>query len=152
MEHLESTAKPDADAMDRRMFQAQLRDQIEACLGEIKPRYARLLRLRLLEDRSREACAALLEVKVATLDVIMYRAVRAFRKAWEHRTKHDAARPCEDAGGKTDLDNTDRDNTDALLAHTQRERSELLKSLLTVSWERLVAFLSRRPHLRSLRL
>lgn len=58
-----------------------LRTQIEAVLDTMNPRYARVLRLRLLEDRSREECAELLEVKIGTLDVLLYRACKAFRAA-----------------------------------------------------------------------
>ncbi|PRQ10037.1 ECF RNA polymerase sigma-E factor [Enhygromyxa salina] len=60
-----------------------LRKRIDTILELINPRYARVLRLRLLEDRSREDCAELLEVKIGTLDVLLFRAVRAFRKACE---------------------------------------------------------------------
>lgn len=62
-----------------------LRKRIDGVLETINPRYARVLRLRLLEDRSREDCAELLEVKIGTLDVLLFRAVRAFRKACEQQ-------------------------------------------------------------------
>ncbi len=58
-----------------------LRTQIEQVLDAMNPRYARVLRLRLLEDRGREECAKLMEVKVGTLDVLLYRATRAFKAA-----------------------------------------------------------------------
>ncbi len=58
-----------------------LRTRIESVLGELNPRYAQVLRLRLLEDRSREECAAALEVKVGTLDVLLFRACKSFRAA-----------------------------------------------------------------------
>lgn len=58
-----------------------LRKRIDTVLDTLNPRYARVLRLRLLEDRSREDCAELMEVKIGTLDVLLFRAVRAFRKA-----------------------------------------------------------------------
>lgn len=60
-----------------------LRVRIEAVLTELNPRYAQVLRLRLLEDRSREECAAALEVKVGTLDVLLFRACKSFRAACE---------------------------------------------------------------------
>lgn len=62
-----------------------LRKRIDEVLETINPRYARVLRLRLLEDRTREDCAELLEVKIGTLDVLLFRAVRAFRKACEQQ-------------------------------------------------------------------
>jgi len=67
--------------MEERVAQQALRKRIDAVLETLNPRYARVLRLRLLEDRSREDCAELLEVKIGTLDVLLFRAVRAFRKA-----------------------------------------------------------------------
>lgn len=60
-----------------------LRKEIEQVLETMNARYARVLRLRLLEDRSREECAELMEVKIGTLDVLLYRACRAFRAACE---------------------------------------------------------------------
>lgn len=57
--------------------------RVQAVLGQINPRYAHALRLRLLEDQPRERCAEALGVSVATFDVVLLRAVRAFRAAWE---------------------------------------------------------------------
>ena len=54
-------------------------------LAAISPRYRRAIELRFLEDRPREQCAALLEVKLGTFDVLLLRALRAFRQAWEAR-------------------------------------------------------------------
>jgi len=62
-----------------------LRVRIESVLEELNPRYAQVLRLRLLEDRSREECAAALEVKVGTLDVLLFRACKSFRAAADKR-------------------------------------------------------------------
>ena len=72
-----------ATPIEERVAQQALRKRIDAVLETLNPRYARVLRLRLLEDRSREDCAELLEVKIGTLDVLLFRAVRAFRKACE---------------------------------------------------------------------
>ena len=58
-----------------------LRSEIERVLDTMNPRYARVLRLRLLEDRPREECAVVLDVKIGTLDVLLYRACKAFRTA-----------------------------------------------------------------------
>ena len=58
-----------------------LRVRIEGVLAGLNPRYAQVLRLRLLEDRSREECAAALEVKVGTLDVLLFRACKSFKAA-----------------------------------------------------------------------
>lgn len=64
-----------------RLQRERLRARIEMILGTLAPRYAMVLRLRLLEERSREECAAALDIKVATLDVVFFRACRAFRVA-----------------------------------------------------------------------
>jgi RNA polymerase sigma-70 factor, ECF subfamily len=66
---------------DRRRAMAR----IEAALAELPERYARVIRLRLVEDRSREECARALAVSVGTFDVVLFRAVRAFRKAYGER-------------------------------------------------------------------
>ncbi len=76
------TAEPKSPAEEEAHRQS-VRKQIEAVLDTMNPRYARVLRLRLLEDRSREECAELLEVKVGTLDVVLFRACKAFRAACE---------------------------------------------------------------------
>lgn len=58
------------------------RARIEAALSRIHPRYAEAIRLRVLEDRPRDATAHALGVTPATLDVIVYRAVQALRKVF----------------------------------------------------------------------
>jgi RNA polymerase sigma-70 factor (ECF subfamily) len=61
---------------------AVVRAQIESVLSRINPRYRRALELRLVEGRGREACAQLLEMRVASFDVLLLRALRAFRAQW----------------------------------------------------------------------
>ncbi len=56
-----------------------LRVRIEQVLDGMNPRYARALRLRLLEDRSREECASLMEITVNNFDVLLFRSSKAFR-------------------------------------------------------------------------
>jgi RNA polymerase sigma factor (sigma-70 family) len=63
----------------------ELRAKIETVLDELNPRYAMVLRLRLLEDKPREECARVLDVKIGTLDVLLFRACRSFRQACEKR-------------------------------------------------------------------
>lgn len=63
----------------------QLRAQIVGVLELLNPRYASVLTLRLLEDRSREECAKIMDVKIGTLDVLLYRACRSFRQACDKR-------------------------------------------------------------------
>jgi len=59
-----------------------LRARVAAALGGLNPRYRRALELRFFEDRERVDCAAALEVKLGTFDVLLLRALRAFRAAW----------------------------------------------------------------------
>lgn len=65
-------------AEDRR----RARGRIDEAMAELSERYAAAIRLRLVEERSREECAATLGVTVGNFDVILFRAVRAFRKAY----------------------------------------------------------------------
>jgi RNA polymerase sigma-70 factor (ECF subfamily) len=73
---------PEGD-LDQARWQHDTRHQVESVLGQINERYAQALRLRFLEDRSRAECATALEVKLGTFDVLLLRALRAFRKHWE---------------------------------------------------------------------
>lgn len=70
------------DRPDRGLELADLRRDIETSLTRINDRYATALRLRLLEERSREECAEILGVKVGTFDVLLHRASKAFRKEY----------------------------------------------------------------------
>ena len=65
-------------AEERRENRARVTQTLEA----LNPRYAKALRMRLLEERSRQECAEDLGVSVPTFDVVFHRAVRAFRKKW----------------------------------------------------------------------
>lgn len=55
---------------------------MESALGELSERYRRAIELRLLEEKSREQCAAVMGVTVGNFDVIFHRAVTALRKAY----------------------------------------------------------------------
>jgi RNA polymerase sigma factor (sigma-70 family) len=86
-EHVEALGSSSAGSPgEEELAREQLRARIEGVLETINPRYARVLRLRLLEDRDRDECAKIMDVKVGTLDVLLFRACRAFRQACE---KHD---------------------------------------------------------------
>jgi len=65
---------------------ARLQAAVARVMDEINPRYRRALTLRFIEDRPRVECAELLEVKVATFDVLLLRALRAFRERWQAAT------------------------------------------------------------------
>ena len=64
---------------DRGRLAAKVREVME----RINPRYRRAIELRFFEERPREDCARVLEVKTATFDVLILRALRAFRREWE---------------------------------------------------------------------
>jgi len=60
-----------------------LRGAIEATLAKLNPRYRTAIELRFMQELSREDCAQALEVKLGTFDVVVLRALRAFRREWE---------------------------------------------------------------------
>jgi RNA polymerase sigma-70 factor (ECF subfamily) len=61
----------------------RLRAKVAGVLGLLSERYRRAIELRFLEDRSREQCAALMQLKLGTFDVLLLRALRAFRRQWQ---------------------------------------------------------------------
>lgn len=71
-----------ADKPDRSTDVDETRVMVEKSLSMLNPRYAEVLRLRLIDDRPREECAQILDVKVGTLDVLLHRATKAFRKVY----------------------------------------------------------------------
>lgn len=80
-EHNERLSSHATNPAEEKMQREALRQRIDGVLETLNPRYATVLRLRLLEDRSREECAEQLEVKIGTLDVLLFRACKSFRKA-----------------------------------------------------------------------
>lgn len=85
-EHVDALGGGNAQtAGEEEIEREELRAKIEAVMGELNPRYAMVLRLRLLEDKPREECARVLDVKIGTLDVLLFRACRSFRQACEKR-------------------------------------------------------------------
>ena len=62
-----------------------MRERIDACLGEINPRYRRVLELRLVHSMPRDQAAESMEVSIGTLDVLLFRACKAFRKVYVQR-------------------------------------------------------------------
>jgi len=71
-------AAPNDEALDGE----KLRAAVAAALARLNPRYRRALELRFFEERERADCAAALEIKLGTFDVVLLRALRAFRAAW----------------------------------------------------------------------
>jgi RNA polymerase sigma-70 factor (ECF subfamily) len=74
------------DELLRQADLERVRGLVADVLDRINPRYRRAIELRFLMERSREECAAELEVKLGTFDVLLLRALRAFRKEWESAT------------------------------------------------------------------
>ena len=56
------------------------RARIDATLDQLADRYRAAIELRLVQELSREECARQLGVTIGTFDVLLFRAVRAFRK------------------------------------------------------------------------
>jgi RNA polymerase sigma factor (sigma-70 family) len=65
---------------ERRDLEAA-RSKLTEALDKIHPRYASAIRLRIIEERSREDVAERLGVSTATFDVILHRAMTALHKA-----------------------------------------------------------------------
>ena len=79
---LEHAPDPGAE-LETQTGRTRLRARIARVLGMLSERYRRAIELRFLEDNSRERCAALMEVRLGTFDVLLLRALRAFRRQWE---------------------------------------------------------------------
>ena len=62
------------------------RARIDAALAQLAERYRSTIELRLIHELSRDDCAKQLGVSVSTFDVLLFRAVRAFRKQFGART------------------------------------------------------------------
>ncbi|HEX7701467.1 MAG TPA: RNA polymerase sigma factor [Kofleriaceae bacterium] len=56
------------------------REKIDDCMGLIAERYRVAIELRLVQELPREECAKRLNITIGTFDVLLFRAVRAFRK------------------------------------------------------------------------
>jgi RNA polymerase sigma factor (sigma-70 family) len=65
--------------------QRQNRARIDETLTGMTERYRVAIELRLVDELSREECARRLGVTVGTFDVLLFRAVRAFRKRYGER-------------------------------------------------------------------
>lgn len=72
----------EAPRPDRGIEAEETRRDVEISLSRMNARYAEALRLRLIEDRSREECAEALGVSLGNFDVILHRAAKAFRKVY----------------------------------------------------------------------
>jgi len=77
-----SAPRPERQLEDKER-EAMLREHVSTVLDRINPRYRSAIALRFLDEKSREECAAILDVKLGTFDVLLLRALRAFRREWE---------------------------------------------------------------------
>jgi len=83
----ETDSESHADAMlmadeERRAHRAR----IDLALDLLAERYRLAIELRLIQELTREDCAKRLNVTIGTFDVLLFRAVRAFRKQFGERT------------------------------------------------------------------
>ena len=67
------------------------RARIDQTMGQLQDRYRLAIELRLVQELSREDCAQRLGVAIGTFDVLLFRAVRAFRKRFGERGEPPAA-------------------------------------------------------------
>jgi RNA polymerase sigma factor (sigma-70 family) len=65
--------------------------RIDETMNELQDRYRTAIELRLVQELSREECAKRLGVSIGTFDVLLFRAVRAFRKHFGERAQEVAA-------------------------------------------------------------
>ena len=72
-----------ASSVERKRQLEDLRARIDRVFEGLRPRYRRAIELRFFEDLTREECAQELEVKLGTFDVVLLRALKAFRAAWQ---------------------------------------------------------------------
>jgi RNA polymerase sigma factor (sigma-70 family) len=65
------------------------RDRIDDTMQQLQERYRTAIELRLVQELPREECAKRLDVTIGTFDVLLFRAVRAFRKQFGDRSSGD---------------------------------------------------------------
>src|SRR5215831_322345 len=85
---VESDPDSHADAQliadeERRVHRAR----IDEAMGQLAERYRTAIELRLVQELPREECAKRLGVTIGTFDVLLFRAVRAFRKHFGGRAE-----------------------------------------------------------------
>ncbi len=78
----QTTTPVEQQISDQRDREAARR-KVEEALGRINARYARAIRLRVLEERPREEVATELGVTPATFDVLLHRAIASLKKTLE---------------------------------------------------------------------
>lgn len=76
-----STQTPVEQQVSDQRDREAARKKVEEALAKINPRYARAIRLRVLEEKPRDEVAAELGVTPATFDVLLHRAIASLKKA-----------------------------------------------------------------------
>jgi RNA polymerase sigma-70 factor (ECF subfamily) len=71
--------------VERLLDQRRLRAAVDEALGQLLPRHRRAIELRMLDDLPRPTCAERMETTIGNFDVLLLRALRAFRAAWVER-------------------------------------------------------------------
>ena len=67
------------ESPDRGLEKDDAKEMVNASLKRLKPRYAQALRLRLLQEKTREECAEEMDISVNNFDVLFHRACKSFR-------------------------------------------------------------------------
>jgi RNA polymerase sigma factor (sigma-70 family) len=80
------------------------RARIEEAMAGLAERYRIAIELRLVQELPREDCAKRLNVTIGTFDVLLFRAVRAFRKQFGDRAAASEVRRTERENGESDGD------------------------------------------------
>jgi RNA polymerase sigma-70 factor (ECF subfamily) len=76
------------------------RDRIDETMRQLQDRYRAAIELRLIQELPREDCARRLGVTIGTFDVLLFRAVRAFRKHFGERAELSRAGETEETGAR----------------------------------------------------
>lgn len=82
-EELPSETPPEASADEALIAEQERqrsRERIQTAMDALLPRYREVIVFRLVEELSREECAKRLGVTVGHFDVLLFRAIRAFRR------------------------------------------------------------------------
>lgn len=83
LEPLRPSPESPEQLLDAAVSRRALGEAVQTTLSQINERYREAISLRFLQDQPREVCAERLGVKLGTFDVLILRALRAFRKRWE---------------------------------------------------------------------
>jgi RNA polymerase sigma-70 factor (ECF subfamily) len=96
------TATPVEQQLSDHRDREAARRKVEDVLARINPRYARAIRLRVLDEKPRDEVAKELGVTPATFDVLLHRAIAALKKGLEGGASVGTKQEAERAGGEND--------------------------------------------------